>query len=69
MLPLWLAVGAFLVMVSMNRFGIHRALPFFITGLFIWFFMLESGVHATIAGIIAALTIPSKPRQSAENFR
>ncbi len=59
---LLLAGGMFLIMVSMNRFGIHAILPYFIVGLFMWFFMLESGVHATIAGVIAAFAIPSKPK-------
>lgn len=61
---LWLAfaLGAFFVMVVFNRFGIHAVLPYFIVGLLMWFFMLESGVHATIAGVIAALAIPSKPK-------
>jgi len=59
---LLLAGGMFLIMVSLNRFGIHAVLPYFIVGIFMWFFMLESGVHATIAGVIAAFTIPSKPK-------
>ncbi len=59
---LLLALGMFLIMVSLNRFGIHAILPYFIVGFFMWFFMLESGVHATIAGVIAAFTIPSKPK-------
>lgn len=44
-LPLMLAGGAFLIMVAFNRFGIHAILPYFIVGIFMWFFMLESGVH------------------------
>jgi len=68
-LPLALAGVSFLIMVAFNRFGIHLILPYFIVGLFMWFFMLESGVHATIAGVIAALTIPSKPKHTARNFR
>jgi NhaA family Na+:H+ antiporter len=59
---LLLAGGMFLIMVSFNRFGIHAILPYFIIGLLMWFFMLESGIHATIAGVIAAFTIPSKPK-------
>jgi NhaA family Na+:H+ antiporter len=67
-IPLGLAVSMFLILVSFNRFGIHAILPYFIIGLFMWFFMLESGVHATIAGVIAALTIPSKPKQAPISF-
>lgn len=69
MLPLALAGGAFLIMVAFNRFGIHMILPYFIVGLFMWFFMLESGVHATIAGVIAAFSIPSKPKRAPGSFR
>ena len=67
-LPLGLSGIMFLVLVSFNRFGIHMILPYFIVGLFMWFFMLESGVHATIAGVIAALTIPSKPKSAPIEF-
>ena len=68
-LPLALAGGSFLIMIALNRFGIHMILPYFIVGLFMWFFMLESGVHATIAGVIAAMAIPSKPKRVPASFR
>jgi NhaA family Na+:H+ antiporter len=68
LLPLWLAGVMFLIMVSFNRFGIHAVLPYFIVGILMWFFMLESGVHATIAGVIAALAIPSKPKRTPVTF-
>mgnify|MGYP002629173398 CR=1 FL=1 len=68
MLPLALALVSFLTLVSFNRFGIHAVLPYFIIGLAMWFFMLESGVHATIAGVIAAMSIPSKPRYAPVDF-
>jgi Na+:H+ antiporter, NhaA family len=68
MTSLSLAGIMFLVMVSFNRFGIRRVLPYLIVGLFMWFFMLESGVHATIAGVIASLTIPSKPKRTPVTF-
>ncbi|MEA1879459.1 MAG: Na+/H+ antiporter NhaA [Campylobacterota bacterium] len=68
-LPLMLAGAMFLIMLVFNRFGIHMILPYFIVGLLMWFFMLESGVHATIAGVIAALAIPSKPKRAPGSFR
>jgi len=68
MIPLTLSGISFLILVAFNRFGIHMILPYFIVGLFMWFFMLESGVHATIAGVIAAMTIPSKPKQTPLDF-
>ncbi len=68
LMPLWLAGVMFLIMVSFNRFGIHAVLPYFIVGVLMWFFMLESGVHATIAGVVAALAIPSKPKQTPVTF-
>jgi len=68
MLPLALAGGSFLILVAFNRFGIRMILPYFIVGLFLWFFMLESGVHATIAGVIAAMAIPSKPKETEHDF-
>ena len=68
MIPLSLSGLSFIIMLILNRVGIHMILPYFITGLFMWFFMLESGVHATIAGVIAAMAIPSKPRQTPIDF-
>jgi len=68
MMALGLAGAMFLIMLSFNRFGIHMILPYFVVGLLMWFFMLESGVHATIAGVIAALTIPSKPKETPVTF-
>lgn len=68
MLPLGLAGAMFFIMIVLNRFGIHAILPYFVVGLFMWFFMLESGVHATIAGVLAALTIPSKPKRAPASF-
>jgi len=67
-LPLVLAGISFLILIIFNRFGIHTILPYFIVGLIMWFFMLESGVHATIAGVIAAMTIPSRPKLTPNNF-
>ena len=68
LMPLVLAGVMWMIMIMFNRFGIHMILPYFIVGLLMWFFMLESGVHATIAGVLAALTIPSKPKRTPISF-
>lgn len=65
---LFLALASFLVMVSMNRFGIYSTLAYFIVGIIMWYFMLLSGVHATIAGVIAAMAIPARPKIEPRGF-
>lgn len=65
---LLLALGVFLVMVAFNRFGIHSTLAYFIVGGIMWYFMLLSGVHATIAGVIAAMSIPTRPKLTSVGF-
>ena len=53
------AAAAFLaVMTGMNRFGVRNLWPYIIAFAFLWFAMLASGIHATIAGVLAALTVP-----------
>ena len=68
LLFLVMAGVSFLVLVLLNRFGIHAVLPYLVVAIFMWFFMLESGVHATITGVIGALAIPSKPKQAPLSF-
>jgi len=46
------------VLVAFNRFGIVSLLPYLAVGVLLWFFMLKSGIHATLAGVALALTIP-----------
>jgi len=65
---LLLAGAMFLGMLALNRFGVRTMLPYFLLGAVMWFFMLESGVHATIAGVIAAFAIPSKPKLPPVDF-
>jgi Na+:H+ antiporter, NhaA family len=55
---LGLALGVFALLVVINRLGVMHLLPYIIGGLFMWYFMLKSGVHATIAGVLLAFTIP-----------
>ena len=59
---MWLAisVGIFGVLVGMNRFGVKQLWPFVLVAVALWLAVLFSGVHATIAGVLAALTIPMR---------
>jgi Na+:H+ antiporter, NhaA family len=55
---LGLAMGVFVVMLAVNRLKMMSLFPYLIGGAMMWFFMLRSGVHATIAGVLTAFTIP-----------
>lgn len=50
-------------LVIMNRMGVQRLLPYLLLGLLLWFFVLQSGVHATLAGVALALCIPLGTRE------
>lgn len=57
-LHLCIALGIFILMLIMNRLKIYKLLPYLILGCFMWYFMLYSGVHATITGVLVAFAIP-----------
>lgn len=54
------AVLTFLAMLGLNRAGVKRLMVFWLLALVLWGFMLASGVHATIAGVLTAMTIPMR---------
>ncbi len=58
---LGLAAAALAVLAALNRFGVSRLAPYLGIGALLWFFVLKSGVHATIAGVLLALTVPVRP--------
>ncbi|EII4167978.1 Na+/H+ antiporter NhaA [Salmonella enterica] len=61
-------LGAAAIMVALliifNHRGVTRLLPYLLVGALLWFFMLQSGVHATIAGILLAFSIPLRTKDS-----
>ena len=60
---LGLIIFAFLILVILNRFGVKNFFPYLIVGLFLWYFTHESGIHATIAGVLMACSIPHKKKE------
>ncbi len=68
MMALAFAGVAFALLILSNIAGIRRPLPYVIFGLLRWVGMLESGVHATLAGVLTALTVPANSLCKANPF-
>ncbi len=66
----WLLLGAglLLVLVLFNVLQIESPIPYAFVGTAVWFCFFNSGVHATIAGVLIALTIPSRSRMDPMEF-
>lgn len=53
------AGGVFALLMLFNRFGVKNILFYVIPGIAMWYFIHHSGIHATIAGVLTALTLPT----------
>lgn len=66
--PLIVAGAAFAGMVAANRFRVSRIAPYALLGFILWFAVLKSGIHPTLAGVVTAMFIPlrcqSNPKYS-----
>jgi NhaA family Na+:H+ antiporter len=69
---IWSALGGaavmLLVLIGFNLMGIRRLWPYLLVGVVLWYFVHASGVHATIAGVALAFTIPTHSRINAREF-
>jgi NhaA family Na+:H+ antiporter len=68
----WSALGGaavtLLVLIGINRIGVRHLWPYLLGGMVLWYFVHESGVHATVAGVALAFTIPVRTRINAGEF-
>ncbi|MEZ5339047.1 MAG: Na+/H+ antiporter NhaA [bacterium] len=64
-----LAVLGLGILMVFNRMNVIRPEPYAIVGVMVWLAVLQSGVHATIAGVLIALTIPATSRIDVRDFR
>lgn len=58
LLSLTLALPCLLILVSLNRAKVTHYAPYMLTGILLWVFVLKSGVHATLTGVVIATAIP-----------
>ena len=55
---LMLALAVFGIRLMLNRMGVNHMVFYLFAGVFLWYFMLRSGVHATLAGVLLAFALP-----------
>ncbi len=60
MIALGIAAAALAALIGLNRSGVVKLTPYLVIGFILWIAILKSGVHATLAGVLLAFTIPSQ---------
>ncbi|GAA4302759.1 Na+/H+ antiporter NhaA [Nibribacter koreensis] len=55
------AAGVFALLFAFNKLGVKSIIFYLVPGVFMWYFIHHSGVHATIAGVLTAFTLPTTP--------
>jgi len=65
---LWLGLGLIVALAAFNRLGARRPYIYVVLGLAVWVCFLKSGVHATVAGVLVAMTIPARTRIDTGEF-
>lgn len=60
----WLGIATILVLIllTFNFSGIRKIMPYFLIAVLLWYALLQSGVHATLAGVLGAFTVPTRSK-------
>jgi NhaA family Na+:H+ antiporter len=58
LINLFIALGIFGFLLVLNRLKVRNLIPYLIGGVVMWYFMLNSGIHATVTGVLLAFAIP-----------
>ena len=58
-----LILVSYIFLLILNKYNIKKFVPYLIIGCFLWYFTHESGIHATIAGVLLATTIPHRQKE------
>ncbi len=68
----WSALGnaavLLLILIGFNALRVHHLWPYLLVGVVFWYFVHESGIHGTVAGLVLAFTIPTHTRINATEF-
>ena len=65
---LLLMLASFITLIVFNKFGVKKFLPYFLIGIFLWYFTHGSGIHSTISGVLLATVIPHKNHEKANSL-
>jgi NhaA family Na+:H+ antiporter len=66
--PLLVGGALFILLLSFNMMGIRRTLPYLSVAVMLWYALLLSGVHPTLAGILGAMSVPAMPKYDPKLF-